>query len=122
MDELRTETKERSGDSPIHLTPIAAEQARAIMQREGMSDGFLRVGVIGGGCSGMQYSLNLDREAKPGDIVFEEHGVRIVVDDGSLPYLRGTTIDYVAGLHGAGFKFVNPNASRTCGCGSSFAV
>lgn len=122
MQEMEAKTPISSSESVVRLTPLAAEQAKAVMEREGLTDGVLRVGVTGGGCSGMQYSLSLDRQAKPDDLVFEEYGVRIAVDKESLPYLRGTTIDYVAGLHGAGFKFVNPNATRTCGCGSSFAV
>lgn len=122
MQEMEAKTPISSSESVVRLTPLAAEQAKAVMEREGLTDGVLRVGVTGGGCSGMQYSLSLDRQAKPDDLVLEEYGVRIAVDKESLPYLRGTTIDYVAGLHGAGFKFVNPNATRTCGCGSSFAV
>ncbi|GBD27635.1 Iron-sulfur cluster insertion protein ErpA [bacterium HR30] len=105
----------------IQLTPLAAEQARKALERKDMRGGVLRVGVIGGGCSGMQYSLSLDREAKAGDVVFEQQGVRIAVEEQAVPYLKGTVIDYVSGLHSAGFKFVNPNAVRTCGCGSSFA-
>jgi len=106
----------------IALTETAAEMARAAMDREGATDAALRVGVVGGGCSGMQYTLGFDTTVGPDDTVIEQHGVRLVVDASSAPYLRGTTIDYVKGLHGAGFKFVNPNASRTCGCGSSFAA
>lgn len=109
-------------ERPVRLTPLAVEQAKAAMERQGLGVGVLRVGVTGGGCSGMQYSLSLDRQAGPNDIVLEQDGVRIAVAGNALPYLKGTFIDYVQGLHGAGFKFVNPNASRTCGCGSSFAV
>ncbi len=123
MQQMQIQEGHGRSEAPVKLTAKAAEQARLVLEREGIANtGYLRVGVVGGGCSGMQYSLKLDREAKAGDLVFEDQGVRIVIDEGSLPYLRGTTIDYVAGLHGAGFKFVNPNASRTCGCGSSFSV
>lgn len=104
----------------VGLTEAAAEMARAALAREGATA--LRVGVIGGGCSGMQYTLGVDTAARPDDTVLEQHGVRILVDAASARYLRGTVIDYVHGLHGAGFKFVNPNATRTCGCGSSFAA
>lgn len=120
---LRGNDEEQGRSVPVRLTPKAAEHARQVLAREGLQDsGYLRVGVVGGGCSGMQYSLKLDRERKADDWVFEDQGVRLVIDEHSLKYLRGTTIDYVSGLHGAGFKFVNPNAERTCGCGSSFSV
>ena len=81
----------------------------------------LRVGVRGGGCSGFQYALAFDAE-RPGDEVFEDHGLRILVDGPSLPYVRGAVVDYVEGLQGAGFKVDNPNVIAACGCGSSFRV
>jgi iron-sulfur cluster assembly accessory protein len=111
-----------ASDAPLSLTELAATQAQQAMEREGAHQAALRVSVVGGGCSGFQYNLGFDREIHDDDTVTEQHGVRIVVDAASLPYLRGLTIDYVTGLHGAGFKFLNPNASRTCGCGSSFAA
>lgn len=106
----------------LRLTESAAEMARAAMQREGRTDAALRVAVVGGGCSGFQYNLGFDDASRPDDVVLEQHGVRLLVDAASLQYLQGTTIDYVHGLHGAGFKFINPNAERTCGCGSSFSA
>ncbi|GIW43011.1 MAG: heme biosynthesis protein HemY [Candidatus Binatia bacterium] len=106
----------------LQLTPLAVEQAKAVLTRKGMPEGVLRVSVTGGGCSGMQYSLSLALEAQPGDLVFEQDGLRIAVESAARPYLQGAVIDYVTALHGAGFKFLNPNASRTCGCGSSFSV
>ena len=111
-----------TGEPLLSLTESAAEMARAAMQREGRADAALRVEVVGGGCSGFQYNLGFDDTRRPDDVVLEQHGVRMLVDSASLQYLHGTTIDYVHGLHGAGFKFVNPNASRTCGCGSSFSA
>ena len=81
----------------------------------------LRVGVRGGGCSGFQYALAFDTE-RAGDQVFEDHGLRILVDGPSLPYVRGAVVDYVEGLQGAGFKVENPNVIAACGCGSSFRV
>jgi iron-sulfur cluster assembly protein len=81
----------------------------------------LRVGVRGGGCSGFQYALAFDTQ-RPGDEVFEDHGLRILVDGPSLPYVRGAVVDYVEGLQGAGFKVENPNVIAACGCGSSFRV
>jgi iron-sulfur cluster assembly protein len=81
----------------------------------------LRVGVRGGGCSGFQYALAFDSQ-RPGDEIFEDHGLRILVDGPSLPYVRGAVVDYVEGLQGAGFKVENPNVIAACGCGSSFRV
>jgi len=83
---------------------------------------FVRVGVVGGGCSGLSYKLDFDNEVKPMDQVFEDNGVKIVTDLKSFLYLVNTTLDFSDGLNGKGFYFSNPNASRTCGCGESFAV
>lgn len=106
----------------LALTPLASDMAKTAMEREGLKDAGLRVAVVGGGCSGFQYSLSFDTAPRPDDTVIEQNGVRLFVDPTSMPYLQGMTIDYVTGLHGAGFKFLNPNAARTCGCGSSFSV
>jgi iron-sulfur cluster assembly accessory protein len=115
---------ERPADAAplLTLTEPAAAKAKESMQREGLVGHALRVAVVGGGCSGFQYSLSFDNVARADDTVLEQHGVRMLVDATSAQYLQGTMIDYVSGLHGAGFKFVNPNASRTCGCGSSFSA
>ncbi len=86
-----------------------------------VSSAGLRVGVKGGGCSGFQYNLAFDEE-KAGDVVFEDHGLRVLVDAQSLPYVDGSVIDYVDSLQGAGFKVTNPNVVAACGCGSSFRV
>lgn len=83
---------------------------------------FIRVGVEGGGCSGLSYKLEFDHQAKEGDQHFEDKGIKIVVDKKSFLYLIGTELDYTGGLNGKGFVFINPNASRTCGCGESFSV
>lgn len=106
----------------LSLTEQAAEMAKVAMAREGAHGFGLRVGVAGGGCSGFQYQLGFEEKPGPDDAVFEQYGVKIFVDQASQPHLQGMTLDYVTGLHGAGFKFLNPNASRTCGCGSSFAT
>lgn len=106
----------------LSLSDLAVEKVKETMSKQGMSEGGLRVSVVGGGCSGFQYSLGLDANARDDDIVVEQDGVKLFVDPISQQYVHGTTLDYVNGLHGAGFKFVNPNASRTCGCGSSFSV
>lgn len=106
----------------LSLSDLAVEKVKETMSKQGMSEGGLRVSVVGGGCSGFQYSLGLDASARDDDIVVEQDGVKLFVDPISQQYVHGTMLDYVNGLHGAGFKFVNPNASRTCGCGSSFSV
>lgn len=85
-------------------------------------DSYLRVGVEGGGCSGLSYKLDFDSTMREGDQLFEDKGVKILVDKKSFLYLVGTELDYSGGLNGKGFAFNNPNASRTCGCGESFAV
>ena len=106
----------------LTLTDQAVEMLKVAMEREGARGFGLRVGVIGGGCSGMQYHLAFEENPGANDTVIDQGGVRIFVDRDSQPHLQGMTLDYVTGLHGAGFKFLNPNASRTCGCGTSFAT
>jgi iron-sulfur cluster assembly accessory protein len=106
----------------VTLTAKAVEMLKATMERDGAVGSGLRVGVVGGGCSGFQYNLAFAEHPGADDVVIEQDGVRVFVDQASLPHLQGMTLDYVTGLHGAGFKFLNPNASRTCGCGSSFAT
>lgn len=92
--------------------------------KEGKYDdnAFVRVSVKGGGCSGLMYDLDFDTELREEDKVFEDKGIKVVVDKKSMLYLVGTTLEYEGGLNGKGFSFSNPNASRTCGCGESFAV
>ena len=110
-------------DGPaLSLSDLAAEKVKETMAKEGMTEGGLRVSVVGGGCSGFQYSLGFDAAPRGDDIIVEQGGVKLFLDPTSLEYVHGTMLDYVNGLHGAGFRFVNPNATRTCGCGSSFSV
>ncbi len=106
----------------ITLTENAAAEVKRLMQTQNLKEASLRMGVKGGGCSGMSYTLNFDSDTHEHDQVFEIHDVKVVVDSKSLLYLEGTTLDFVNGLEGSGFKFVNPNASRSCGCGSSFSA
>jgi iron-sulfur cluster assembly accessory protein len=106
---------------PVLLTPKAVEMVKDAMQREGLGGYGIRIGVMGGGCAGFQYSMDFEQAAKDGDVTFEQDGVKLYVDPMSSMYLQGVTVDYVVGLQGAGFKFVNPNAKTTCGCGSSFS-
>ena len=107
----------------ISVTDKAKERISSLRQEEGKSPAHtIRVSVKGGGCSGLMYDLNFDDEIKPADQVFEDKGIKILVDKKSLLYLLGTTLDFSDGLNGKGFQFINPNATRTCGCGESFAV
>ena len=107
----------------VSLSPTAVARVKVLLGKEGRPPGAgLRVSVVGGGCSGFQYSLGLEDAPTGDDSGLEFGGVRVFVDSASAGYLEGTVVDYVDGLHAAGFKFVNPNAERTCGCGSSFAV
>ena len=107
----------------ISFTDKGAEKVQEFLTSQGaeIQTAGLRVGVRGGGCSGFQYALAFDTQ-RDGDEVFEDHGLKILVDSPSLPYVRGAIVDYVEGLQGAGFKFQNPNVKSTCGCGSSFSV
>jgi iron-sulfur cluster assembly accessory protein len=106
--------------SPVSLTPKAIEMVKDAMTRENLSGYGIRVGVVGGGCSGFQYSMDFENAQRDGDAVFEHDGIKLFIDPMSSMYLQGVTIDYVVGLSGAGFKFNNPNAKNTCGCGQSF--
>ena len=104
----------------LNLTEKAVEMVKDAMQREGLAGYGIRIGVMGGGCSGFQYSMDFENAPKDGDITLEQDGLKLFVDAMSSMYLQGVTVDYVVGLQGAGFKFINPNAKSTCGCGSSF--
>lgn len=106
----------------IKVTESAKKQALRLMEESGEPNSFIRVGVQGGGCSGLMYELNFDTKELEDDKSFEDNGVKIVVSKKSFLYLVGTTLDYSGGLNGKGFVFVNPNADRTCGCGESFSI
>jgi iron-sulfur cluster assembly protein len=109
----------------IYVSDKAREKVLQLMNDAGVSGDdtyFLRVGVVGGGCSGLSYKLDFDNEIKPMDQQFEDNGIKVVTDLKSFLYLVNTTLDFSDGLNGKGFFFSNPNASRTCGCGESFAV
>ncbi len=107
----------------IKVNDSAKEQVTKLLVDEKHPQGaFVRVGVEGGGCSGLMYQLTFDTEMKEGDQVFEDNGVKVVVDRKSFLYLVGTELEYTGGLNGKGFVFKNPNASRTCGCGESFSI
>jgi iron-sulfur cluster assembly protein len=104
----------------VTLTGEALSQLKSLLDKESSSEVALRVFVSGGGCSGLQYGMAFDDATRPGDEVVEQDGVRVVIDDFSAPYLRGSEIDYVDSLMGAGFTVHNPNAVRSCSCGHSF--
>jgi iron-sulfur cluster assembly protein len=107
----------------ISLTPAAIAQVRALLERQGTPDHFLRISVAGGGCSGLSYKLGTDAEAKPTDKVLEyEGGLKALVDMKSTLYLSGMELDYSDDLMNAGWIFKNPNAKTTCGCGTSFSA
>lgn len=106
---------------PVTLTPKAIEMTKKALVEEGLDNHGLRIAVRGGGCSGLEYALDFADNARPGDTILEVDGLKIFIDMASLQFLKGTEIDYVSGLQGSGFKFKNPNAKRSCGCGHSFS-
>jgi iron-sulfur cluster assembly accessory protein len=107
----------------VSLSPPAVAAVKNIRAKEGLSDAHaLRVAVVGGGCSGFSYQLDFDDVVHDDDQILEFDGVQVRVDPTSAQYLQGIQIDYVASLSGGGFKFINPNAKQTCGCGSSFSA
>lgn len=109
-------------DTGIYISETAKDRVLQLLAEQGKPDHFLRVSVVSGGCSGLSYKMDFDDILKPGDQVFEDKGMKIVTDMKSVLYLFQTTLEYSGGLEGKGFHFANPNASRTCACGESFAV
>ena len=112
-------------ENSIYVSDKAKAKVVKLMEEAGIGNDdsyFLRVGVVGGGCSGLSYKMDFDNEVKPMDQVFEDNGVKVVTDLKSFLYLVNTELDFSDGLNGKGFYFNNPNASKTCGCGTSFAV
>ena len=106
----------------LTLTPNAIQQVKNLLARNNREDHGLRVSVADGGCSGFSYKLDFAKQKEPDDLLLEIDNLKVYVDSKSLPHLKGTTIDYVTSLYGGGFKFSNPNASGTCGCGTSFSA
>lgn len=107
----------------ITISDKALGKVHELMSQESLGeDYFVRVSVVGGGCSGLSYKMDFDNENQANDQVFEDKGIKIVTDLKSFLYLHGTELDFSDGLNGKGFQFINPNASRTCGCGESFSM
>jgi len=106
----------------ITVTQKASEKIKSLIEEAGGNKSYLRVAVKGGGCSGLSYDMFFDYGIVDNDTMFEDKGIKILVDNKSLLYLFGTELEFSDGLNGKGFEFINPNASRTCGCGESFAV
>lgn len=115
-------TPEAPKTTPVRLTDNAANKVREIMATQDPLPAGLRIGVVGGGCSGFQYSMSFENQAGMMDKVYEFNGLKVFVDATSLMYLNGCVVDYVETLEAAGFKFENPTVKSTCGCGSSFQV
>jgi iron-sulfur cluster assembly accessory protein len=124
MGTLKTvATIETRQTAALTLTARAADKVKALMAQEPAGEAeVLRVAIRGGGCGGFEYALGFDRGAAEGDTEAEFHGVRVVVDPASVPYIEGATVDFVESLQESGFKIENPNASGSCGCGHSFQV
>ncbi len=117
-----TTTTPNTTTAPVNLTPTAITKVKEIMGQQNPVPAGLRVGVVGGGCSGFSYSMSFENAAGLMDKSYDFDGLKVFVDATSLMYLKGAVIDYVETLEGAGFKFENPNVKTTCGCGSSFSV
>ena len=108
--------------APINVSPSAARRVKRIIEAEGRDDLKLRVSVSGGGCSGFQYNFALDDKSEPDDVAIEKDGITVVVDGMSLMYVLGSELDFVEDLTGSYFRVSNPNATASCGCGTSFAI
>jgi len=120
--ELKTQEKKTTETAVIHLTPSAVKQVKTTIEKQGLGNAALRLKVDGGGCSGLTYKLHFETEMTAHDESFEFDGLRVVIDKKSAVYLTGTTLDFSNALVGGGFKFLNPNAKQSCGCGESFST
>ena len=115
-------SKSNNPEPELNLTDNAIQQVKRLLTRDKHEDFGLRISVTNGGCSGLSYQLKFEKEPTPEDIVLVRDGLNVYVDSTSASYLKGTVIDFVAGIYGGGFKFTNPNATGTCGCGTSFSA
>jgi iron-sulfur cluster assembly protein len=121
MIEAETSTETKT-EPTIHLSPAAVKAVKGIIAKKNLGAAALRLGVEGGGCSGLSYQLNFDTEITTQDKRYEFDGLRVLVDEKSATYLNGITLDFSEALVGGGFKFINPNAKQSCGCGESFST
>jgi len=119
---IETSSQPQSVQALIDITPAAIKEIKRLMIEEGEEGLYLRLGVDPGGCSGLSYAMGFDTQKAANDREFDFDGVKTLVDIKALLYMAGTTLDFAGGLGGGGFKFVNPKATRSCGCGSSFGV
>lgn len=119
MNEVETKT---DNNKSITLTPEAIKAVKGIIERKSLGNAALRLGVEGGGCSGLTYQINFDTEVSTHDDTYEFEGLQVIVDKKSALYLTGMTLDFSSALVGGGFKFINPNAKQSCGCGESFST
>lgn len=115
-------TKTEAQAPVVTLTEAAIKEVKRLINVQGLTEGGLRLGVKGGGCSGLSYTINFDEKIGQHDQVYEFDGVKVIIDAKSAIYLQGTQLDYHKDLMGGNFKFVNPNANKTCGCGESFSA
>ncbi len=116
------ETTQKTDTPIVTLTDAAVQEVKRLMAVQDLTEGGLRLGVKGGGCSGLSYTINFDDKIGEFDTVCEMDGVKVIVDAKSAIYLEGMTLDYQKDLVSGGFKFINPNATKTCGCGESFSA
>ncbi len=119
---MATETNTQAAPKLISVTPTAVSHVKLLLERQEKPQGYLRIAAVGGGCSGLSYKLGVEDEPGPADYVFEEAGLKILLDMKSSLVLGGMVLDYNDDLMNAGFSFKNPNAAHTCGCGTSFGV
>jgi iron-sulfur cluster assembly protein len=119
---VQDRAEKQAADHPLHLTDAAVAQVKEVCKAQGFEGYYLSVRVVPSGCSGFGYDLNLIKDARPGDLTWEQDGIKIATDGLSSKYLAGTEVDYLSTLQGAGFKFHNPQAKSSCGCGSSFST
>ncbi|MBT3240767.1 MAG: iron-sulfur cluster insertion protein ErpA [Chloroflexi bacterium] len=119
MDLINIESEETQTEA-ITITEAAAIAVQEMLDKKDLKDHALRVFISGGGCSGYQYGMALESEARPSDFILEQYGVKVFVDDVSMGYMKGAKVDYVDDVMGSGFKIDNPKATSTCGCGHSF--
>ncbi len=112
---------EKETTNMVHLTDAAVEKIKSMMKRDGKEGHFLRIGVVAGGCAGMSYDLRLQKSPYDNDIKFQQDGLTIITNSESIQFLHGTEINYVDTLKESGFQYKNPNASGSCGCGTSFS-